>query len=133
MYILAICSGCDEKHGSCISPGICDCNVNYTGERCDIPLCIPQCASGNCTSPGTCTCNPGYTGRLCDVLDDNTTSQVPAHNVPLCPCEHGDCLDNNQCQCYEGYSGHTCNVPTCNPKCINGECILLDICKCDVN
>jgi hypothetical protein len=94
-----------SQNGKCTDTDLCDCNTNWIGSQCNIPIChgIPGnhstvCSSrGNCLKPNTCTCTAGWTGDEC---------QFPlcfgksANDTQVCN-GRGKCTDVDQCECFD--------------------------------
>ena len=101
-------------HSKCIS-GKCVCDVDYTGNSCEILVDI--CANiscgthGKCVS-GECVCDVDYTGNTCETVVDKCDGILQgcgSYGV----CKHGVCF------CSSGYGGDRCQH---FDKCHNISC-----------
>ena len=106
------CHGVDcGEHGSC-SGGTCQCDVGYSGERCETD--INECASDPCQNGGTCTdmvngytcdCAPGYSGTDCE---SSVCDEITCMNGGRCSVVDGSA----RCDCVDGFTGDICqNAP----------------------
>jgi hypothetical protein len=59
-----------------------------------------------------------------DTIDDDTAV------VPTRRAGDEDVL-TSYCECQEGYSGEECEEWTCDPECVHGECIDINVCECE--
>nr|APZ80428.1 Wnt inhibitory factor [Oopsacas minuta] len=97
------CGGC-ENEGRCARlPGgysKCKCKKGYTGVRCELPRCKPDCVNGGtCIGPQKCSCPPLFRGPMCE---------YPVCN-PICK-NGGYCNSTNVCSCPPGFSGSACGI-----------------------
>ncbi|CAG0885993.1 unnamed protein product [Darwinula stevensoni] len=97
-------SGCQEKRGThfkCSGKGERICQIGWTGDMCDVPICKNGCdpLHGYCQLPGECTCKMGWTGDLCREC------------MTLPGCVHGICEEPWQCRCKPGWDGLFCSQP----------------------
>lgn len=58
---IANCSGRGYCHES---TGVCTCDVNWTGEYCQDPVCPNNCYHKGVCINNQCHCNTGYTGMI---------------------------------------------------------------------
>ena len=61
--------GCG-KHGSCIAPNQCACEIGWGGILCDECVPLPGCLNGKCVdNPFECICDDptSWTGSTCNV------------------------------------------------------------------
>ena len=68
-YIPHKISGCG-KHGRCIGPNQCACEIGWQGSQCDTCIPLPGCLNGHCESePFECICNDPlqWRGPLCNL------------------------------------------------------------------
>jgi EGF-like domain/EGF domain len=130
--------------GTCLSSGpttfTCYCSQDYTGSRCQTPVCLPSSCHNNASCIPTgggsfrCSCLSGYTGLLCDVVIDPCSSN---------PCRAGgNCLSLSLagksgygCLCQPGYQGLQCNdssqvIQSACASCQNGATC---VCSSDSN
>ena len=79
-------------HGTCNSPGECNCITGYGGTNCDqdLDVCGHQepCLHGaTCSNEGpdqySCSCVAGYTGNNCQT-DINECGPLPCQNGATC-------------------------------------------------
>ena len=59
---------CNAEGGSCNASGSCVCEDGWSGVKCDVAVCSPECVPGNeqCVAPNNCSCDPGWTGSQCE-------------------------------------------------------------------
>jgi len=79
------CVGIDcGEHGTCVAGGICECDLGYEGELCEIE--IDECDPNPCLNGGTCTdliadyecaCIDGYIGDNCEIEPCEPPSCLP--------------------------------------------------------
>lgn len=95
-----ICISDCNNHGTCVSPGTCECNehwatplcsscvTGWTGIACDTPICTTNCSGhGYCTGPELCVCDlnwkgtstcssctPGWYGEQCNWYSEDEGS-----------------------------------------------------------
>ncbi|XP_078377353.1 uncharacterized protein LOC144660575 isoform X1 [Oculina patagonica] len=127
---LTSCSG----HGVCMNNGTCQCDLFYTGRKCQINNCPGRCSGHGTCIDGVCVCNFGWDGNDCSKIKFCT---------PLCPeiwigdgvcdpdCDTATCLqDKGDCQdvCIcpnvwlgDGSCDHMCNNSHC--KYDGGDCV----------
>lgn len=91
----------------------CNCQREFKGDQCEIPICYNYCISGTCEILGdqkaVCKCHPGFSGEHCQ--HDN------CHNYCL---NDGHCTIKNDeptCQCPTAYSGNRCERVEINELC----------------
>ncbi|KAJ8707565.1 hypothetical protein PYW08_010817 [Mythimna loreyi] len=96
----------------------CSCKAGYSGERCEVNLCLDYCLHGGVCSldedhQRVCQCAAGYEGERCE--------------VSICKnyCSQGNCSvgadGKPKCSCKTGYSGERCEVNTCcHEYCLDG-------------
>ncbi|CAD6185111.1 unnamed protein product [Caenorhabditis auriculariae] len=75
------CLGADS--GSCINgkeapDDTCICNVGWTGNKCQLPICLN---GGTVTSANVCNCPPEYSGMFCEIWN-STSSCTNSPNIP---------------------------------------------------
>lgn len=100
-----------NNQGQCTRNGTCECNMQYTGERCeqklncggDLNNCNGhgECAADRFSGHGTCYCHPGWDGTDC--------------SQKACPenCnDHGIC-NGGICTCNNGWDGESCSLQKC--------------------
>ncbi|KAJ8707184.1 hypothetical protein PYW08_011318 [Mythimna loreyi] len=120
-------------HGTKVDDrAFCTCTPGYTGERCDVSVCLNYCVQGVCSfshdeGRPECRCNAGYSGERCQ--------------FSVCEnfCVQGNCSINDDgvpvCRCNAGYSGERCQVSVCENFCVEGNCSVNDedlpICRCN--
>lgn len=102
MHCANSCNG--PQHGTCVLGG-CECQPEWWGATCDVPLCLSNCSGhGACMAPSVdgarpaCLCDGGWSGLACDIW------------VPYCPNEcsaHGECR-GGRCVCSAGFLGDDC-------------------------
>lgn len=132
-------SGCDPDPcvlGTCIEDGgepFCECELGWTGDRCNEPepftdRCEPNpCSNGSCSNTRDesfeCECDLGWAGELCDEPIEDLVDHCEST-----PCENGVCVNRNDgflCDCAFGWGGELCDelVDHCDPDpCVNGSC-----------
>lgn len=117
---------------------VCQCELGFSGIRCDISVCDKFCRNGSCTIVnGTpwCTCHPGYKGHQCDeetcsnyCLNQGTCKRLNGGNRMLCLCPvgyRGRRCEKNVCSCK---NGGTCLVEgdrrrcACQPSFMGTHC-----------
>ncbi|KAJ8707183.1 hypothetical protein PYW08_011317 [Mythimna loreyi] len=122
-------------HGTTVDDrAACTCTPGYTGERCDVSVCLNYCVQGVCSFSDDegrpeCRCNAGYSGERCQ--------------FSVCEnkfCMQGNCSVNDDgfpiCRCNAGYSGERCQFSVCeNNFCMQGNCSINDdglpMCRCN--
>ncbi|CAG0913617.1 unnamed protein product [Notodromas monacha] len=105
-----VVDGCVEREGShfkCNGNAERVCEIGWTGDMCDVPICRPGCdpLHGYCHKPGECVCKLGWRGDLC-----NECMTLPG-------CIHGTCDVTWECNCKPGWDGLFCNQPKCKEGC----------------
>lgn len=91
-----------SNHGHCRS-GVCECDIGFGGEHCEVKSSCPaDCAGNGQCIGGTCHCYPGFSGVDCKTKD-----------APTCPGHNGGCngngvCSNGQCICSIGFAGESC-------------------------
>ncbi len=122
---------------TCYQPGpnFCQCDTNFCGPTCDIPMC-PSTTTGNLCGNGTCVmdptrkcenlapgeyggfckCNPGYNGTACE------NAICPLSPTTGIMCSGHPCNEQlGQCECPDMTAGRACELKGC--KRVNGsEC-----------
>ncbi|KAJ8707153.1 hypothetical protein PYW08_011287 [Mythimna loreyi] len=120
-------------HGTTVDDrAACTCTPGYTGERCDVSVCLNYCVQGVCSFSDDegrpeCRCNAGYSGERCQ--------------FSVCEnfCVQGNCSINDDgvpvCRCNAGYSGERCQFSVCENFCVQGNCSINDdgvpVCRCN--
>ena len=110
--------GCG-KHGSCIGPNQCACEIGWQGVQCDKCVSVPGCLHGKCVDKSFgCVCdNPAeWSGSLCNIrkywIYYNDTCQPYVYitllrnyytlsfSLAVCPngCVHGVCNKPGICK-----------------------------------
>jgi hypothetical protein len=133
-----VCNG----NGVCISSNNCQCNQNYTGSNCSIPLCYGKPANdsnvcggnGVCESPNNCNCNANYNGPTCKI----TSCYLISSDTTFVCSGRGECSSYDNCECRNHYYGKDCSVTTCNETFSNsstvcnsqGNCTDFEKCTC---
>lgn len=53
-----------SEHGKCQDNGVCQCDIGWYGDLCDLPVCPNNCSSnGECDADSfVCRCSLGYEG-----------------------------------------------------------------------
>ncbi|XP_027843018.2 low-density lipoprotein receptor-related protein 1 [Aphis gossypii] len=108
----------------------CICSINWTGDKCDVPVSPNGCSTGVCLNGGNCIdngcdCLPGFTGDRCEKCVN-----IDCKNGGICVRSDSG---HGECQCTAGYKGPSCTKPDCDNYCIKGTCFLDSngpICKC---
>lgn len=108
---------------SCSGRGVCDditqacvCNVEWTGEACDVSRCEMGVVN--------------LAGSLGNSSNSSNLSQYSAANLSTSVCSsHGVCkaasnvsTDVN-CSCDNGYESDDCSTPPCPGGCVHGTCV----------
>jgi len=93
---------CHRDHGLCNINGTCDCNVGYTGLRCDIRN---FCRSDTCLNGGVCkvyeyepfvicSCPAGFYGQKCEIRVPTAAVTLPVFTQAT-PCDLNIRLKNS--------------------------------------
>ena len=97
--------GCGT-YGSCVYPGVCQCQKNYTGASCST-IASASCINGN-SNGVECLCSPNWSGLMCD---------VPVCNGVAGCGPNGRCATDFRCNAPSPsrsfplpYSRHICNA-----------------------
>ncbi|EFC39035.1 predicted protein [Naegleria gruberi] len=139
---VAYCS----SQGNCTGANLCNCTSQYTGSRCDIPVCYSLSAldpnvcsnNGSCVAPDTCQCLSGFSsgGQCNKPICYNRTFDDPTQ----CNAK-GICTSPDVCYCTDyNYYGKNCTDYNCyglnylnNTVCSGfGKCILPNNCSCNL-
>ncbi|XP_072026359.1 uncharacterized protein [Amphiura filiformis] len=106
--------------GTCIQTGptayICQCTVDFVGTNCEYQN---PCRVNLGPDGAANTCNPG----ICTVVQ------------PYAAYPSSQAFANFVCSCPAGLGGQFCEIVTCNPTCVNGNCVYntassATICQC---
>mmetsp|Transcript_13357 Transcript_13357/g.20137 ORF Transcript_13357/g.20137 Transcript_13357/m.20137 type:complete len:4168 (+) Transcript_13357:169-12672(+) len=85
----SVCSG----HGKCVSENACECEENYYGSRCNLPIChgiktqFPSVCSGHgkCVKNDTCECEEGFSDPYCLLCPKGTEIDNSIRLCKACP------------------------------------------------
>ena len=129
-HSLTSCSG----HGICLANASCNCDMAYTGKKCQMNTCPGRCSSHGTCIEGVCVCDLGWDGvdcskvKLCTPLcpeswiGDGVCD--PDCNIQKCSSDKGDC--QYVCICPNSWLGdglcdQVCNNTVC--KYDGGDCV----------
>lgn len=103
------------ENGECIGINVCKCYSDYEPSNntysCK-PKCTKKCVNAECSAPDVCTCLPGF--------------EKPSYYFDGYDPNRG--YHRNEWRVNE--TSPICNA-TCHPSCENGNCIDVDLCKCN--
>jgi len=100
-------------YGECVDPNVCNCDIGYTGDVCDVPVCygsesgsVNVCNKhGSCISPDNCDCDTWYYEDNCDMWNCAT---IPKDDPSVCS-GFGQCVGPEICRCQPGRMGLECD------------------------
>ncbi|CAD7967566.1 unnamed protein product, partial [Amoebophrya sp. A25] len=113
------------------SGGCCECDPGWSGWRCDIPLCHPNCIHGTCIAPDLCHCDAGWKGPHFKASLSLANQCMDPTCDPECVADQGVCVYTNTCECFYGWGGVSCEKPISLPACVNGAAYMPDMCECN--
>ncbi|XP_066581740.1 protein draper isoform X5 [Prorops nasuta] len=124
---IPVCSE-DCRHGTCVAPDVCKCELGYGGPHCDY-----RCELGkwgvNCTQDclcqndavcdpfdGKCMCTRGWSGKYCEKTCP--PDRFGQNCGEECRCKNGGSCHHisGECHCAPGYTG-----PLCDDLCPAGK------------
>ena len=127
---LTSCSG----HGICMINGSCQCDMFYTGKKCQINNCPGRCSGHGTCIEGVCVCSFGWDADDCSNLKLCTSlcPEIwigdgvcdPDCNTAKCLQDKGDCQDVCICPTVwlgDGSCDQMCNTSLC--KYDGGDCV----------
>ena len=114
-FILGICTPTCQNHGTCVTSGICQCTLQWTGPSCDAPVCPPN--TNDCDRPcyngSTCGNCPDYCNCLNNCPDADNFGDDPDDALPLSYCT-STCKSCDGICYITGTPTGTCGPAYCN-------------------